>query len=239
MGEDESYLLRPKDPLEIMQSQDRGALAQFLSDPYSAIAGAMIETFSHGPGAFTGSLVRVSMAALKGRALQQFANEIKDFQVKGKIAEDWAEKPKGYQTWVELMEVIDKEIPDEEQLDAMKAMFFAVNRINVADGERILAYQLFQIAKRLNSNDLLVIKTACEMDGRQVAVNQRGGWYGLISERLGHSVEDLVYLAEKALLEQQLLSQIGDLGQPPKPRVTLLGRRFCENIKQYQRDKKS
>jgi hypothetical protein len=88
VSKDETYLVKPKGPLEIMQHQDRGAMAQFLSDPRCAIAGALIETFSHGPGAFTGSLVKIGIAALNGHALQQFAQEIKDFQAKGKIAED-------------------------------------------------------------------------------------------------------------------------------------------------------
>jgi hypothetical protein len=34
-----------------------------------------------------------------------------------------------------------------KRLDGLKAMFYAVNRINAADGGRILGYQLFQIAQ--------------------------------------------------------------------------------------------
>lgn len=232
MSEDESYLVRPKDLLEIVQSQDRGALAQFLSDPRSAIAGALIETFSHGPGAFTGSLVKIGIAALSGRALQQFAQEIKDFQAKGKIAEDWAEKPKGYQTWVELLRVIDEESPDEERLDAMKALFFAVNRITATDGERILAYQLFQIAKELNSNELLTLKACYQLheEGRLSGIAELPTFWNNVSAYSGHSIVGLAQLADKVLSEQQLIQNA---------RLTGLGLKFCENIQQYQIDKKS
>ncbi len=158
MSDDASYIVKRRDPAEIIQSRDSAALSEFLKDPRSIIAGVLIEGFSHGPSAFAEPLIRVGVAALTGRALEQFANEIKTLREKGKIPDDWAEKPQGFQTWVELLRVIDEESPDEERLEAMKAMFFAVNGVNKTDAERILAYQLFQVAKKLSSNDLLVLK---------------------------------------------------------------------------------
>src|SRR6266849_6749017 len=40
----------------------------------------------------------------------------------------------------------------------MKAMFLAANRIAATDGDSLLAYQLFQIAKRLKSGQLMLRK---------------------------------------------------------------------------------
>jgi hypothetical protein len=245
MSEDESYIVKKRDLAEIIHSRDSAALTEFLRDPRSVIAGALIEGFSRGPSAFTQPLIRVGVAALTGRALEQFAKEIKDFRDKGNIPDDWAEKPKGYQTWVELLRAIDEENPDEERLDALKAMFFAVNRINAADAERIFAYQLFQIAKKLNSNELLVLKAVYKMfkDGRLLKIREGlSGWWRIVAGELKYGAPDLVQLADKALVEYQLFTPQG-LGSNPESsatgRLTELGMAFCENVQRYQIEKKS
>ena len=82
--------------------------------------------------------------ALKAKLFEQLSREIKDLRDKGKIPDDFAEERNGFQSWVELMTIIDEESPDPERLAALKAMFYAVNKVNAEDSERILAYQLFQ-----------------------------------------------------------------------------------------------
>lgn len=244
MSGDESYLIRQQDPLEILKSQDRGALSQLLKDPQSALAGALIETFSHGPSAWTGPLVRVAVASLTGRALQQLAQEIKDFQDKGKMAEDWADDPKGYQTWVELLRVIDDESPDQEKLDALKAMFFAVNRFSSADGRQIVPYQLFQIAKRLTSGDLLVLKAVYEMHKKGNVNIASGGyreWAQKVALYLGHSLTGLIDRAETTLIENCLLSPRADKGHSidiTNLRLTDLALELCQNIERYHIERK-
>ena len=42
---------------------------------------------------------------------------------------------------------------------SLKAMFYAVNKVGIEDGQRIAAYQLWQIAKVLTSGELLLLKT--------------------------------------------------------------------------------
>src|SRR5258708_6566184 len=163
MNEDESYIVKATDLAEIIRTKDGAALGQFLKDPKSAIAGALIQGLSDGSSAFKQPLIRIAVAALSGYAVEQFAKEIKAFQEKGKVPDDWAEKPRGFQTWVELLKVIDEDCPDEERLDALKAMFFAVNKVNASDAERITGYQLFQIAKKLSSNDLLILARVSEL----------------------------------------------------------------------------
>jgi|SRR5579859_3674379 len=245
MDDEQTFIINPRDPAEIIRFKDSAALSEFLKDPRSVIAGVLIEGFSHGPSAFTEPLIRVGVAALTGRALEQFANEIKGFREKGKIPDDWAEKPQGFQTWVELLRVIDEESPDEVRLEALKAMFFTVNRVNATDGQQVVAYQLFQIAKRLNSNELLVMKAvyALFLKESQFRNTHFSEWAQAVAGRLGHSVIGLIEVADKPLVDSQLLTgrYQSDLSaiSSGNCRLTDLGLEFCKNIEQYQIDKKS
>ena len=82
-------------------------------------------------------------------ALTDFGKEVSDWIRTGKIPEDFSGRPSGYQTWVELLQEIDSNPVDADRLKAMKAMFLAANEIKATDGQSVLAYQLFQIAKSL------------------------------------------------------------------------------------------
>ena len=93
-------------------------------------------------------------------------------QDNGKIPDDFAEKKLGYQSWVEVLSVLDSDIPDEEKdSEALKAMFYAVNRFDAQDNQRILAYQLFQISKRLTSSELLTLRGISRRTFLEVIVN--------------------------------------------------------------------
>jgi hypothetical protein len=245
MSDDESYIVKKRDPAEFIRSRDSAALSEFLKDPRSVIAGVLIEAFSRGPSALTEPLIRVGVAALTGRVLEQFANEMKGFREKGALPDDWAEKPQGFQTWVELLRIIDDECPDEQRLEAMKAMFFAVNKVNATDGQRIVAYQLFQIAKKLRSNELLVMKAvyALFLKESQFRNTHFRDWAQAVAGRLGHSVIGLIEVADKPLVDSQLLTARyqSDLSaiSSGNCRLTDLGMEFCKNIEQYQIEKKS
>ena len=41
-----------------------------------------------------------------------------------------------FNSWVELFTVIDNETPDEDRLEALKAMFYSVNKINATEGRK-------------------------------------------------------------------------------------------------------
>src|SRR6266566_2559984 len=188
---------------------------------------------------------RIVQAIFKAKLFQQVSREIKELREKGKIPDDFAEKPYGFDSWVELFRVIDEEAPNAEKLKAVKAMFYAVNRINVSDAERILNYQLFQIAKNLTSGELLLLKIIYEeyKSGgfpRGAQHKSLGEWAKRIAEKCGHKLGALVERDERALVNQGLISGHTNPGHPSamvnenNERLTDLGIRFCENIQRYE-----
>jgi hypothetical protein len=81
------------------------------------------------------SVGRIVQAPFKAKLFQQVAQEIEEFRKKGRIPEDFIDRKDGAKTWVDLFTIIDEESPDEERLDALKAMFFSVNNIKIDDAE--------------------------------------------------------------------------------------------------------
>lgn len=187
---------------------------------------------------------RIAQAAFKGRVFQQFANEFNYLRRTGKIPDDFAKEKYGYKSWVELLTVLDEELPDEDRLEALNAMFYSVNKIDLADGERIANYQLFQIAKRLTSSQLLLLKVAHERATKAGFKEESSlgshRWLEMMANRVGHGIAGLVEQDERVLMQYRLLtgrswsdeSGIND----GNGRLTPLAFKFLENIKTYRTD---
>lgn len=240
MSQDESYIVKKRDLAEIIRLQDASALEDFLDQPLTAIAEATTALL---PGTLLPAVGRIVQGALKGKIFEQVSNEVRQLREKGKIPDDFAANKYGFKSWVELLTVIDEDTPDEDRLEALKAMFYSVNKINVTDGERIANYQLFQIAKGLTSSQLLLLKVAheraTEAEFKQTSIGARH-WLELTSRRLGHQIVDLVEKDERVLIQNGLLtgrllpdeSGVND----GNGRLTRAAFKFCENLLTYRAD---
>jgi hypothetical protein len=165
MSEDESIVFKPREILsDPILPQNTDDLAKFMDQPQMAIAEAITGALAAGPKAWTVITGHIVQGMLKGKLFQQVSQEIKELREKGKIRDDFAdEKHKyGFKSWVELLTIIDEETPDADRLEALKAMFYAINKVNASDGERIVSYQLFRTAKRLTSGELLLLRAIFE-----------------------------------------------------------------------------
>jgi hypothetical protein len=101
--------------------------------------------------------------------------------------------------------------------------------------ESILAYQLFGIAKKLTSGELLVLKAAREVHGSGHEAAQN--WLAKTANASGHGLTALIALHEQVLVDNGLLSPRFDQNlrvDLQNDRLTDLGRAFCKNIDDYQ-----
>jgi hypothetical protein len=236
MNDDPNFIVKARDLASIIQNPDRSVIEELLEAPGAVFAALLTDLFTSGHVALFGPAVRIVQGAFKGEVYKQFGAEVRSLREKGTLRSDFEDNSSGYQTWVELLSIIDSETPDEGRLEALKAMFLATNRINASDGEKILGYQLFQIAKRLTSNELLVLKATF---GLQVSnqftaarLNQRD-WVKDVAHALGHNLSALVRHAEKVLVEAELLDPAVNFSVPGH-RLTDLGTTFCKNIETYR-----
>jgi len=251
MPDDESIVIKPREfSADLLLPENADELEKFMDDPLPAIAEAITGAMAAGPKNWMVMGGRIVQAMLKGKLFQQVSQEIKDLREKGKIPDDFADEKKykyGAKSWVELFRIIDEETPDADRLEALKAMFYGVNKVSASDGERIVNYQLFQIAKKLTSGELLLLRAVFESyqnsdfnPSGSVSLQQ---WATKVANRLGHGLIALVLKDERALMEHQLISSwINSSQLPPheqtvwaaNARLTDLGIRFCKAIQTYQ-----
>jgi hypothetical protein len=135
--------------------------------------------------------------------------------------------------------LLDEETPDEDRAEALKAMFFAVNKVNSTDAERILNYQLFQISKELTSGELLLLKAIAEFNTKWSGSGPaNSNFVTEISKLLGHNVTALIRKDIRKLLTTSLVigPNLGEAHVPIDPTtaiVTDLGHRFISNLQSY------
>ena len=246
MNEQETSIVqKPRDPFsDLLLPQNTDELAKFMDEPLPAIAEAITGAFAAGPKAWMVMGGHIVQGILKARLFQQVSEEIRELREKGKIAKDFADEEKnkyGFKSCVELLTIIDEETPDVDRLEALKAMFYGINKVNAKDGHRIACYQLFQIAKKLTSGQLLYLP-ACYtgFNGSGFSTGHpvpRTDWLRKIGRQLEHEVLGLLEQDDNVLVEYGLLNPRSPMDHNSvfenDARLTTLAIAFCRNIEIY------
>jgi hypothetical protein len=229
-----------RDYSDVAKLQEPGVLEAFLEHPLTSALETITGAFAVGGKGMGLAAGRFAQGIVKGKMYEQLASEIRVLRKAGKIPENLGETKHGLYTWAELMKIIDEECPDEDRLEAIKAMFYAVNKVRPADHKAILEYQLWQIAKSLNSGELLLLKAILERGG--TPVNHRRDWSAILAKDSGLQLGELVELQEVNLARMRLITEYR-AGDSPQQffdnRLTQLGRQFCANIDIYKVDLKA
>jgi len=140
------------------------------------------------PSSFILSGGRLTQALFKGKFQQQLFSEIQKYRLEGKIPDEKLDSSHGRTIFIELMRIIDEETLDEKKFEALKSIFFKSVQKDTDEHSQMLAYQYFQVGKKLSSLDILILKTAFDIY-KEPGSNQRMGgiheWEVAIAEKLG------------------------------------------------------
>ena len=251
MAQEESIVLKPREPFsDALLPQSADELAKFMDEPLTAIAEAITGALAAGPKAWTLMTGHIVQGILQGKLYQQVSREIKELRDKGKIPDDFADEKKykyGFRSWADLLKTIDEKPPDADLLEALMAMFYGANKVNATDAQKMLNYRLLQIARRLNSGELLLLRTIYHAFKRQDYQQQDMSllqWASKIARLQGHNLTALVLKDERALADEELISSYRDatvtafnqVVQENNARLSDLGIAFCQNIETYRAD---
>jgi hypothetical protein len=153
-----SYVLAARDYSDVAHLENASVIERVLSRSRSEATTYVTELLQSGVTKYALAGPRVALTAMVIEALTDLGKEISAWRKAGIIPEDFSGRPLGYQTWVDLLREIDSDPVDADRLKAMKAMFLAANKVKASDGESVVAYQLFRIARELNSGELLLLR---------------------------------------------------------------------------------
>ena len=230
----QSYVLAERDYADVAHLENPSVIERILSRSRSEASAYIGKLLQSGVPRYVLAGPKVAYTAMAIQALSDLWREVSEWRKAGRIPEDFSGRESGYQTWVQLLVEIDSNPIDADRLKAMKAMFLAANRVGATNGQSILAYQLFGIAKKLSSGELLVLKAAREVQGG--GHDSAQNWLAKVSSVLGHGLTALIALHEQILVDNGLLSPRFDSGLKVdliNGRLTDLGAAFCRNIEQY------
>jgi len=198
-----SYVLAERDYADVIHLENPSVIERILAKSRTEATAYVEKLLQSGISRYITAGPRVALTAMTIEALTDLSKEISDWRKAGKFPEDFSGRPAGHQAWVELLQEIDSNPVDADRLKTMKAMFLAANKISATDGESILAYQLFQIAKKLNSGELLLLNAAFEAFKAQFwpdsATPNVSYWRSAMAKKLGHGLAALVRQQERAV----------------------------------------
>lgn len=229
-----------KKPFILPDFRNQKEVFSFLQQPSIALAEFLTGILSSEAPEFKLSAGRLIQATVKNQFLTQLGQEIKNYRDKGKIKEDFFSSNKNKATLLELLQYIDGETVDEDLLNALKSIFFNVASIEADEKKEKVGYQLFQLCKKLNSIDILILKTCYNIylgniAGVNTAINSFGEWVKVISDQIGYDLPELVSTEDDKLVELGLLtsrsySDKSGIRTGKEFRLTSLAIKLCEFI---------
>jgi hypothetical protein len=226
-------------PNKIVPYRDPALLAKFLDRPHIEIAEVITGALAMGKSEAVLMAGRIVQGALKGNLMKQLGREINKMRESGKIKEDYAENKYGFQSLAELLTFIDSEAPDEDRFIGAKALFFALNAIDVKEhGEELLRYQLFKLTLRLRGSQLILLKVIYDLYRKNESLTSSArGWLAEMSQMVGHSIPDLIEMDETILVEEKLITprQHPDRSgvDSRDARLTTLGIKLSDLLEKY------
>ncbi|MFA6321352.1 MAG: hypothetical protein WCY36_05785 [Candidatus Omnitrophota bacterium] len=222
-------------------------IIEFLKAPTLKISELLTGLIASDKSEYKLSAGHLVQAAIKCNLYEQLGREIKHYRDKGKIKEDFFSTDKQRATLREMLEFIDKDSPDEDRFKAMKSIFLRAISTEATAEDEALAYELMQIGKKLESNDIIVLKAIyllykkieAENSPAKVANDGVQGWVTYVTKNSGHNVKELTLLSEQRLTDLKIISgrkypDGSGMYNVETARLTPLGLKLCEFITAYQ-----
>lgn len=151
---------------------------------------------------------------------QQLYTEIQKYRNEGKITDEKLDSNYGKAIFIDLMRTIDEESLDDKKFAALKAIFLHSVLKDSDEHSQILAYQYFQVCKKLSSMDILILRTAFsiyeESEGDKPP-ELNSSWETRISQKLGIPVEFVIQCKREHNASNQnskgIIFDSGDIGR--------------------------
>jgi len=187
------------------------------------------------------SVGHLLQALRKGLFLSQFAEEWKRLREKGRIKEGYESSEQHVACLQEMLEFLDKDVPDQVTFDFLKKIFFVAATDPDTDRESLLPHEYMRVCRRLSSGEVIVLATAFRVPETDFggASNDASIWLRMIADRSGLAHTGLVEVHEEELMKKRLLtprvhSDRSGVVVAPHFRLTDLAYGICKYIAKYK-----
>lgn len=178
--------------------------------------------------------------------LNSLRQEWNHYRDKGRIREDYQYTDQHLNCLQELLEFLDKDIPDEIRFTTLKKIFFVAAQEGISDRNSHLPLHFIRLCKAMSSGEVLVLQTTYEAAKTEKYKDEsRFGtrkWLEFIADHSSLVFPELVESFESELIKKHLIT---DRVHPDRSgvilgknfRLTGLGHMLCSYIEKYDEDK--
>ena len=179
-----------------------------------------------------------------GQFLSQLSNEWNKYKEAGKIKDDYEFSEQHKVCLHELLDFLDKDIPDQMRFDLLKKIFILSAVENNSDS--ILPQLYMKVCRNISSGSILILNAAYQITKERSLGTKKykelgaSGWIDIIKEKSGLRYRSLVEIYEQELMEKRLISprEYSDrsgITIEPHFRLTDLGFNICSYIDNYEK----
>lgn len=179
-----------------------------------------------------------------GNFLDQVRKEWNLFKEKGKIKDDYQFTEQNYQCLQELLDFLEKDLPDEVRVNILKKIYIVCATEDYSSREDILPVQFMKIARKISVGEWLILSTCYRMNKGTVKISvsmnklqSARAWCEELAKHSGLEYPSLVQYHEQGLIDKRLIT--GRINSNKRVvlgdhlRLSDLGLSFCEYIDKY------
>lgn len=230
----------------LVNFNDPKGIAEFLKQPANKIAEFITGILISESKDWKLSAGHLIQASIKWRLFTQLGLEIEKYIEKGKTDEDYLDDSASLKSLSDLLKYIDENSPDDDNYFAMKQLFLKSIFNDSSDQKKILSYQLMKLCSMLDSDCILILKSAYDISHHRISrklvdKNIRNDesiareWLTNISIQLGHEITSLIEVHEEKLMNLKLISPRSNsdksgILKTGHYRLTDLGYKLCNFI---------
>ena len=187
------------------------------------------------------SVGRILQGLTAGRFLEILIKEWEKFKKEGRIKDDYESTEQCRTCLQELLDFLDKDLPDEQRFSILKQIFLVAATEDASNRDSHLPLQYMQISRTLTAGEVLVLnatyKVARHKPDKMADSREATDWLKIIARESGLTYLELVEAHENELIKKRLLSDRASRGRRVHRgshfRLTDLGYVICEYISHY------
>lgn len=185
----------------------------------------------------------VFQALRKGEFLSQLLREWKEYRDKGRIKEDYETSEQHLSCLQEMLDFLDKDLPDQKWFDTLKKIFMVAATDPNIESSNLLPHQYMRVCRTLSTGEIIVLSTTYKIAKKGCSDEHvsAASWLETIGKEseLVHSA--LIEFHEEELMKKRLLtprvySDRSGVITHPHFRLSNFGYDICRFIDKYQKN---